>query len=65
MVSLDSANDRFDFGRKKYYRKKQRMYKQEMAPKPKIGWREQPKNYILSIENAPLNLRSTYVYDMY
>ena len=41
--ALILANDQFDFGRKKYYNQKQRLSRQQMAVKPKIGWREQSK----------------------
>ena len=41
--ALILANDQFDFGRKKHYNQKQRLSRQQMAVKPKIGWREQSK----------------------
>ena len=44
------ANEKFDFGRKKYYPTRKKLRSSQIAPKPKIGWRAHSKILFFPVE---------------
>ena len=44
------ANEKFDFGRKKYYPTRKKLRASQIAPKPKIGWQAHSKILFFPVE---------------
>tara|TARA_B100000925_G_C21887029_1_gene421064 strand:- start:15 stop:668 length:654 start_codon:yes stop_codon:yes gene_type:complete len=44
------ANEKFDFGRKKYYPTRKKLRSSQIAPKPKIGWPAHSKTLFYPVE---------------